>query len=212
MQGRAFGRALYSPFLGSSATARIAGCCAAALAIFVLWVAIGSSAQVGVAFFYAIPVGLATWWFGWRVGLGFAAACTGLYLIGTAINPVAHFAGALAVRAVVLLAVVAVFAAVRERVLSARAFGGGTGGDPHGADAALDACPSCPESTSRRPSSPPSYGVSGDFYLLTNGPDGSTVAVVGDVVGHGPKAARLATFVRARSPLSPPTPAIRPRS
>ena len=45
---------------------------------------------------------------------------------------------------------------------------------------------------------PSELGVSGDFYLLTNGPDGSTVAVVGDVVGHGPKAARLATFIRAR--------------
>jgi serine phosphatase RsbU (regulator of sigma subunit) len=45
---------------------------------------------------------------------------------------------------------------------------------------------------------PSEYGVSGDFYLLTNGPDGSVVAVVGDVVGHGPKAARLATFIRAR--------------
>jgi serine phosphatase RsbU (regulator of sigma subunit) len=40
--------------------------------------------------------------------------------------------------------------------------------------------------------------VSGDFYLITNGPDGSTVAIVGDVVGHGPAAARLATFVRTR--------------
>jgi voltage-gated potassium channel Kch len=45
---------------------------------------------------------------------------------------------------------------------------------------------------------PSEYGVSGDFYLLTNGPDDSTIAVVGDVVGHGPKAARLATFIRAR--------------
>jgi serine phosphatase RsbU (regulator of sigma subunit) len=45
---------------------------------------------------------------------------------------------------------------------------------------------------------PSELGVSGDFYLLTNGPDGSTVAIVGDVVGHGPAAARLATFVRAR--------------
>jgi serine phosphatase RsbU (regulator of sigma subunit) len=45
---------------------------------------------------------------------------------------------------------------------------------------------------------PSEYGVSGDFYLLTNSPDGSTIAVVGDVVGHGPKAARLATFIRAR--------------
>jgi serine phosphatase RsbU (regulator of sigma subunit) len=39
--------------------------------------------------------------------------------------------------------------------------------------------------------------VSGDFYLLTNGPDGTALAVVGDVVGHGPASAQLATFVRA---------------
>jgi phosphoserine phosphatase RsbU/P len=45
---------------------------------------------------------------------------------------------------------------------------------------------------------PSEYGVSGDFYLLTNGPDSSAVAIVGDVAGHGPEAARLATFVRAR--------------
>ena len=45
---------------------------------------------------------------------------------------------------------------------------------------------------------PSELGVSGDFFLLTNGPDGSTVAIVGDVVGHGPEAARLATFIRAR--------------
>ena len=45
---------------------------------------------------------------------------------------------------------------------------------------------------------PSELGVSGDFYLLTNSPDGSTIAVVGDVAGHGPEAARLATFIRAR--------------
>ncbi|HKH64343.1 MAG TPA: PP2C family protein-serine/threonine phosphatase, partial [Solirubrobacterales bacterium] len=45
---------------------------------------------------------------------------------------------------------------------------------------------------------PSELGVSGDFYLLTNGPDGSAIAIVGDVVGHGPEAARLATFIRAR--------------
>jgi phosphoserine phosphatase RsbU/P len=45
---------------------------------------------------------------------------------------------------------------------------------------------------------PSELGVSGDFYLLTTGQDGSTVAIVGDVAGHGPKAARLATFVRAQ--------------
>jgi serine phosphatase RsbU (regulator of sigma subunit) len=42
------------------------------------------------------------------------------------------------------------------------------------------------------------HGVSGDFYLIAHPPDGSTVAIVGDVVGHGPEAARLATFIRAQ--------------
>jgi serine phosphatase RsbU (regulator of sigma subunit) len=38
--------------------------------------------------------------------------------------------------------------------------------------------------------------VSGDFYLVAEGPQDSTVLVVGDVVGHGLNAARRATFVR----------------
>jgi serine phosphatase RsbU (regulator of sigma subunit) len=38
--------------------------------------------------------------------------------------------------------------------------------------------------------------VSGDFYLVAAGPQGSTVLVVGDVVGHGLPAGRRASFVR----------------
>jgi serine phosphatase RsbU (regulator of sigma subunit) len=38
--------------------------------------------------------------------------------------------------------------------------------------------------------------VSGDFYLVAEGPQDSTVLVVGDVVGHGLQAARRASFVR----------------
>jgi sigma-B regulation protein RsbU (phosphoserine phosphatase) len=38
--------------------------------------------------------------------------------------------------------------------------------------------------------------VSGDFYLAAEGPQDSTVLVVGDVVGHGLNAARRAAFVR----------------
>jgi serine phosphatase RsbU (regulator of sigma subunit) len=36
--------------------------------------------------------------------------------------------------------------------------------------------------------------VSGDFYLVAEGPQDSTVLVVGDVVGHGLQAARRASF------------------
>jgi sigma-B regulation protein RsbU (phosphoserine phosphatase) len=38
--------------------------------------------------------------------------------------------------------------------------------------------------------------VSGDFYLVAEGPQDSTVLVVGDVVGHGLRAARRAAFIR----------------
>ena len=38
--------------------------------------------------------------------------------------------------------------------------------------------------------------VSGDFYLVAEGPRDSTVLVIGDVVGHGLKAGRRAAFVR----------------
>ena len=38
--------------------------------------------------------------------------------------------------------------------------------------------------------------VSGDFYLVAEGPQESTVLVVGDVVGHGLRAGRRAAFVR----------------
>ena len=48
--------------------------------------------------------------------------------------------------------------------------------------------------------------VSGDFYLVAEGPQESTVLVVGDVVGHGLQAGRRAAFVRTRSPRPPPSP------
>ena len=38
--------------------------------------------------------------------------------------------------------------------------------------------------------------VSGDFYLVAEGPQDSTVLIIGDVVGHGLQAGRRAAFVR----------------
>jgi serine phosphatase RsbU (regulator of sigma subunit) len=38
--------------------------------------------------------------------------------------------------------------------------------------------------------------VSGDFYLVAEGPQDSTMLLVGDVVGHGLQAARRAAFIR----------------
>lgn len=179
-----------------SNAARVTWTCAAALAVFVLWLAVGASAQVGIAFLYAMPIGMASWWFGWRGGAVAVAACIALYVVGAAIHPVADFALAFLMRVAVFIAVAALVAIVRERLVTLE----------HSAEeleairAAL-APPSLPQLPGVDVAAafvPSELGLSGDFYLLTNGPDGSTVAVVGDVAGHGPKAARLATFTRAR--------------
>jgi serine phosphatase RsbU (regulator of sigma subunit) len=179
-----------------STSARLAWVCAAALTIFVAWIATAQMANPGIAFFYAVPIGLATWWFGRRAGAIAVAACCCLYVIGALIHPQADFAFALALRLAAFVAVAAIVSLLRERLLVLE----------HSAEE-LEAIrtaltpaqlPELPDVDAATAFVPSEYGVSGDFYLLTNGPDGSTLAIVGDVVGHGPQAARLATFIRAR--------------
>jgi serine phosphatase RsbU (regulator of sigma subunit) len=179
----------------TSRTARVAWILLLSLVVFCLWLLVNATAG-GVGFFYAVPVGLATWWYGRGLGLAVAIACCGLYAIGGAIEPVPHFGAALATRAVAFLLVVVLISVLRERVLVLE----------HSAEeleairAALTpaSLPEMPDVDAAAAFVPSEYGVSGDFYLLTNGPDNSTMAIVGDVTGHGPEAARLATFVRAR--------------
>lgn len=180
---------------GLSRSARIAWIAAAVLAVFVAWLVIGTQ-NSGLAFFFSLPIGLAAWWFGLRPALVVAAVGLVLYIVGDVLNPVPEFAIALLSRAVFFLGVVVVVSWVRERLRALEhsaeeleairaALAPADLPDLSGVDAGAAFVPS-------------ELGVSGDFYLLTNGPDGSAVAIVGDVVGHGPEAARLATFVRAR--------------
>jgi len=178
-----------------SRTARIAWVATALAAVFVVWILAGS-ATAGIAFFFSIPVGLAAWWFGLRAGLFAAVVSIGLYALGHAFQTVPHFGLALLIRAVFFTGVALVVALIAERLRTLEhsaqeleairaALTPAELPDLSGVDAAASFVPS-------------ELGVSGDFYLLTNGPDGSAVAIVGDVVGHGPEAARLATFIRAR--------------
>jgi serine phosphatase RsbU (regulator of sigma subunit) len=175
---------------------RLAWVCAAALVVFVVWLVTPAQTNVGVGFFYAIPVGLAAWWGGRRGGAAAVVGCAALYLIGSAIQPVPHFGATLAVRLLAFVAVAIVVSLLKEKVTVLE----------HSVEeleairAALtpSALPQLPGVEAAAAFVPSEYGVSGDFYLLTNGPDNSAVAIVGDVVGHGPEAARLATFIRAR--------------
>jgi serine phosphatase RsbU (regulator of sigma subunit) len=180
----------------TSNSARVAWLCVAALLVFAIWLAAPSSSNVGIGFFYAVPIGLATWWSGPRAGAVALLACSVLYCIGALIDPIPHFGIAIAVRVLAFAGIVAVVSILRERQLALE----------HSAEeleairAALTPAglPQLPGVDAGAAFVPSEHGVSGDFYLLTNGPDRSAVAIVGDVVGHGPPAAQLATFVRTR--------------
>lgn len=180
---------------GHSRTARIAWIVAAVLAVFVAWVAISASTS-GLAFLYSVPIGLTAWWFGLRPALVAAAICLALFAVGSAIHPLPHYGLAFGIRAAFFLGAAFLFSALGRRLQLLE----------HSAEeletirAALTPAdlPDVPGVEAAAAFVPSELGVSGDFYLLTNGPDGSAIAVVGDVVGHGPAAARLATFIRAQ--------------
>jgi serine phosphatase RsbU (regulator of sigma subunit) len=180
---------------GLTRTTRIAWIAAWVVVVFAVWMAVASH-NVGIAFFYSVPAGFAAWWFGRRAGLVVALICICLYAIGNAIHPTSEFAFAIAIRAAFLLLVVVAVSwiAARLRLLEHSAE------ELEAIRAALTPAdlPELPDVDAAAAFVPSELGVSGDFYLLTNGPDGSTVAIVGDVVGHGPAAAQLATFIRAR--------------
>jgi serine phosphatase RsbU (regulator of sigma subunit) len=169
---------------------------AAALTVFALWLAIGQGTALGVGFFYAIPVGLATWWFGARVGAAALLGCVALFLLSAAIHPADHLFASLVLRFIALVATVVIISILREREKALHH----SEEDLEAIQAALAplGLPELPDVEAAAAFVPSEHGVSGDFYLVTNGPDGSTVAIVGDVVGHGPPAARTATFVRAQ--------------
>jgi serine phosphatase RsbU (regulator of sigma subunit) len=167
-----------------------------ALAVFVVWLVTPAQTNVGIGFFYAIPIGMAAWWGGRRAGAAAVVGCAALYVIGSALQPVPHLGATLAVRLLAFVAVAVLVSLLREKMTVLE----------HSVEeldairAALtpSALPQLPGVDAAAAFAPSEYGVSGDFYLLTNGPDSSAVAIVGDVVGHGPEAARLATFIRAR--------------
>lgn len=184
------------PGMTISRAARVAWVWVGALAIFVAWLVTPDSSNAGIGVFYVVPIGLAAWWGGGRAAAAAVAGCLALYIVGSLIQPVEGFGLALVVRVTIFSGVAIVVSLLRERLVVLE----------HSAEeleairAALTPAelPQLPDVDAAAAFVPSELGVSGDFYLLTNGPDGSAVAIIGDVVGHGPEAARLATFIRAR--------------
>lgn len=179
---------------GLPRSARVAAILAGVLAVFVVWTATGATAAIDLI--YVVPVGFGAWWFGRWAGVGLALLCAVLYVVGAQIHTVPEVGLTLTVQALAYFATALLVSALAQRLRVLE----------HSAEeleairAALTPAelPELPGVDAAAAFVPSELGVSGDFFLLTNGPDGSTVAIVGDVVGHGPKAARLATFIRAR--------------
>ena len=157
---------------------------------------------IGVGFLYVIPVLTAAVWFGPWGGLGVGAAATGLFALGALVRPQDHLLATTLLRLAIFCSVGVAFGVLvrRERHASAEL------ADQESELGELRALRSAliPPEVPDRPAVelatcfvPAQERVAGDFFVVNEGPDDSTVVAVGDVVGKGLEAARRAAFVRA---------------
>ena len=154
-----------------------------------------------------LPVLLAAAWFGFRWGLAAAVAAGAIYAVTRLIQPEDDSAGAIVVGTAVRVFVYGAAAAIVGRLTQQ----GRTLTDTvEGQDRRLEDLEAiraalAPAELPVRPGleiaalwEPARDGVvGGDFHLVAEGPEESTVVVVGDVVGKGPDAAGRAAFVRS---------------
>ncbi|MGY1806896.1 PP2C family protein-serine/threonine phosphatase [Blastococcus sp. SYSU D00669] len=162
---------------------------------------------LAVALYGLVPIVLGVYWFALTGGLLTAAIALGCFLVDESMSPTPSFSTADVVLATVNRALVfsgvAVLVAVlleRERGMAARL----QAQEAELAELAALRAVLVPAAVPPRPHldvatafAPADGPVAGDFYLVTDGPGGCTTVVVGDVVGHGLEAARVAAFVRA---------------
>ena len=163
--------------------------------------------SLAISLFALLPIVLAVYWFELTGGLIAAAAATALFLADELVFPsdqLRHgmIAVAAANRAIAFFGIAVLVAAMlqRQRSLTTRLV------EQQEQLAELEAIRSVltPSDVPERPGlqiatsfTPADGQVAGDFFLVVEGPAGSTTVVVGDVVGHGLAAARCAAFVRA---------------
>jgi serine phosphatase RsbU (regulator of sigma subunit) len=159
-----------------------------------LWELFSRTSQLGIGFWYAVPVGCCGWWYGKRRGIEMAAGCLAIYLVSAAAADVSMLALGAAVRGAVFAG--AALAAGQAREMSLRGQDAASELDAMRQALTPDRLPEIPGLDVAAALLPAEHEVAGDFYLLTNGPGGWSIAIVGDVVGHGPRAAQMATFTR----------------
>ncbi len=169
--------------------------------VFALRLAVGAP-EIGVGFLYVVPALPAAVWFGRWAGVGVGLAGTGLFFFGTLFQPQDHLLTSGLLRLAVFCSVGYAFGVLvgRERHASTElAYQEDELAELRALRSAL-----VPPEVPDRPAVelatcfvPAQERVAGDFFVINEGPDDSTVVVVGDVVGKGLEAARRAAFVRA---------------
>ena len=154
---------------------------------------------IGATFLLVLPTVLAALWFGGTGGVAVAVSAAVAFFVAERLDPSQDVALHTVVWATVVrlggLVLVAVFVArlFTRQLEMAR--------ELDELEAVRDALRPAvlvprPELELGRPLVPAQQGVGGDFFLTAEGPRGSTVLLVGDVVGKGVHAARRAVFVR----------------
>jgi serine phosphatase RsbU (regulator of sigma subunit) len=171
------------------------------LVVFFLRAVVGEPV-IGLGVLYLVPTLVAARWFGRAGAIGVGTAGAGLFALGALFEPQEHLLTSTLVRLVLFCGIGYAFSALlrRQRALSAAL------ARQQSELSELRALKSAlvPSQTPERPAVdlatcfvPAQERVAGDFFFVGEGPDDSTVVVVGDVVGKGLVAARRAAFVRA---------------
>ena len=166
--------------------------------LFAVRFVLDSPTYTGATFLLVLPTVLAALWFGVRGGL----AVAGGGVVGVLPRRVGRRGGG-ELHTVVWATLVRLGALVLVAVLVARLFARQLvlARELDEAEAVREALR--PAAMASRPALelaahyvPAEQGVGGDFFVCAEGPRGSTVLLVGDVVGKGVVAARRAVFVR----------------
>ncbi len=169
------------------------------LALFVVRFLIDRPTFIGTTFLLVLPVVLAALWFGVLGALATAATAAICFYVAELLDPSVDVESHTVLVAALVRGVGLAVAGVLVAVLFARQVVMTRQLDE--LEATRDAL--IPSVIVPRPALelaahyvPMQDGVGGDFYLAVEGPRGSTVLVVGDVVGKGISAAQRAVFVR----------------
>jgi serine phosphatase RsbU (regulator of sigma subunit) len=168
-------------------------------ALFVVRFLVAQPTFLGVTFLLVLPVVLAALWFGTPGAVAVSLAAAVGFYVAERVDPSVDVESSTVLVAAVVRAVGLAVAGVLIAELFARQVA--ITRELENLEATRDALR--PAEIVPRPALdlaahyvPVQDGVGGDFYLAVEGPRGSTVLVVGDVVGKGVVAAQRAVFVR----------------